>query len=127
MARETIRVLLVDDNADYRTRLAKALRLQPGFEVVGAQGAGQLHSFAPARARPDVILMDGRMAELDGFSAAGAILREAPGTKIFILTAYASALDRAKASERGLRGILVKDQPVAEIVETIRRNAVPAG
>ena len=127
MARETIRVLLVDDNADYRTRLAKALRLQPGFEVVGAGASGREGVQLAGTLRPDVILMDGRMAELDGFSAAGAILREAPGTKIFILTAYASALDRAKASERGLRGILVKDQPVAEIVETIRRNAVRAG
>jgi len=127
MVGETIRVLLVDDNTQYRTRLVKALRLQPGIEVIGEAASGREGVQLARSLRPDVMLMDFRMAGLDGFSAAGAIMRDVPGTKIFILTAYAGALDVAKVGERGLQGLLIKDQPVSEIVEAIRRSAVPAG
>jgi len=119
-----IRVLVVDDNAEYRRRLAKLLKLQGGLEVVGEAADGREGIQIALAVRPDVILIDFRMAGLDGFSAARTIVRDLPDTKIFILTAYPGALDPTKVRSRGIHGLLIKDQPVAEIVEAIRKTSV---
>ena len=117
-----IRVLLVDDNASYRQRMARLLQTQVDLEVVGEAGEGQE---ALARARelqPDVILIDFRMTGLDGYTAARAIVKEFPQAKVFMLTAFPGALDREKVAHSGLQGLLVKDQPAIEIIEAIRNS-----
>jgi len=117
-----IRVLLVDDNASFRQRLARLLQLHGDLEIAGEAADG---SEAIARARelhPDVILMDFRMQGLDGFTAARTITQELPRTRVFILTAYPGALDPAKIAGNGLAGLLNKDQPVTEIVAAIRKS-----
>ena len=117
-----IRVVLVDDNAGFRQRLGRLLLLQGGVEVAGEASDGR-EAIAKARElQPDVILMDFRMTGMDGFTAARTILHEAPGVKIFMLTAYPGALDHARVSSNGLQGLLIKDQPVGEIVAAIRRS-----
>jgi len=118
-----IRILLVDDNEGFRQRLARLLQLEQDFEVVG-QAADGGEAIAQARAlQPDVILMDFRMAGLDGVSAGRAIAREVPSARVLILTAYPGALDRAKLARHGLAGMLIKDQPPAEIAAAIRAAA----
>ncbi len=62
------------------------------------------------------------MSGMDGFTAARAICEEMPGIKIFILTAYPGALNREKVVTNGLEGLLIKDQPVSEIVAAIRKS-----
>jgi len=117
-----IRVLLVDDNASYRQRMARLLQTQVDLEVVGEAGEGQE---ALARARelqPDVILIDFRMTGLDGYTAARGIVKELPHAKVFMLTAFPGALDREKVAHSGLQGLLVKDQPAIEIIEAIRNS-----
>jgi len=117
-----IRVMLVDDNASYRQRMARLLQTQVDLEVVGEAGEGQE---AVARARelqPDVILIDFRMTGLDGYTAARAIVKELPQAKVFMLTAFPGALDREKVAHSGLQGLLVKDQPAIEIIEAIRKS-----
>jgi DNA-binding NarL/FixJ family response regulator len=121
-----IRVMLVDDNPSYRQRMARVLQTQPDLEVVGEAGEG---GEAVARARdlrPDVVLIDFRMAGMDGYTAARTIVRELPGTKVFMLTAFAGALDPERVVRSGLEGLLVKDQPAAEIIAAIRRAAAQA-
>lgn len=122
-----IRVVLVDDNAAFRQRLARLLRLEGDLEVAGEAADGREAITKARDLRPDVILMDFRMTGMDGFTAARAILHDLPGTKIFVLTAYPGALDRARISSNGLEGLLIKDQPVAEIVAAIRRSVAAQG
>lgn len=117
-----IRVVLVDDNAGFRQRLARLLQLQGGVEVAGEASDGREAITKARELRPDVILMDFRMTGMDGFTAARTILHEAPGVKIFMLTAYPGALDHARVSSNGLQGLLIKDQPVGEIIAAIRRS-----
>ena len=117
-----IRVVLVDDNAGFRQRLAKLLRLQGDVEVAGEASGGREAITKARELRPDVILMDFRMTGMDGFTAARTILQDIPGVKIFMLTAYPGALDRARVTSNGLEGLLIKDQPVGEIVAAIRRS-----
>jgi DNA-binding NarL/FixJ family response regulator len=120
-----IRVVLADDNAGFRQRLAALLRLQGDVEVAGEATDGR-EAIAKARElRPDVMLLDFRMTGMDGFTAARTILQENPGVKIFILTAYPGALDRAKVNGSGLQGLLIKDQPIGEIVAAIRKSVAP--
>jgi DNA-binding NarL/FixJ family response regulator len=121
-----IRVVLADDNAGFRRALAALLRLYTDVEVAGEAADGQEAITKARDLRPDVMLLDFRMTGMDGFTAARAILQDTPGVKIFILTAYPGALDRAKVSGSGLEGLLIKDQPIAEIVAAIRRSVAPS-
>lgn len=119
---DRIRVLLVDDNAGFRQRMARVLQLQDDLEVVGEAADGN-EAIARARdLRPDVVLIDFRMPGLDGFTAARTITRELPQAKVFMLTAYPGALDPEKISRSGLQGLLIKDQPASEIIAAIRSN-----
>ncbi len=117
-----IRVVLVDDNAGFRQRLARLLRLQDNLEIAGEAADGREAITKARELRPDVILMDFRMTTMDGFTAAREILRDVPEVKIFMLTAYPGALDREKVRSHGLQDLLIKDQPVAEIAAAIRRS-----
>ncbi len=117
-----IRVILVDDNAHYRQRLAKLLRIQGDLEVVGEAADGNEAIVRARELRPDVILMDFRMPGLDGFTAARVITRELPQVKVFLLTAYPGGLDPTKIAGNGLEGLLIKDQPVTEIAAAIRKS-----
>jgi len=115
-----IRILLVDDNPSYRQRMTRLLHSQEDLEVVGEAADGDA---AVARARelqPDVVLIDFRMTGLDGYSAARLIVKDLPQAKVFMLTAFAGALDRDKVARSGLQGLLVKDQPATEILAAIR-------
>jgi len=115
-----IRVLLVDDNPGFRQRLARLLQMEQDMEIVGEAADG---SEAIARARelrPDVVLMDFRMAGMDGVTAGRLLVQEHPSVRVLILTAYPGALDRDRLRRDGLAGLLIKDQPAAEIAAAIR-------
>lgn len=122
-----IRILLVDDNAGYRQRMARLLGLQGDLEVVGEAGDGN-EALAQAKAlRPDVVLIDFRMSGLDGYTAARTLVKELPGVRVFMLTAFPGALDRDKVTTSGLAGLLVKDQPATEIIAAIRNSVHSEG
>ena len=73
-----IRVLLVDDQTLIRQGIAMLLELEPDLEVVGAVGDGHAASEAVERLRPDVVLMDVRMPEMDGVTATRELHRRFP-------------------------------------------------
>lgn len=115
-----IRVLLVDDNAGFRRRLARLLELEQDMEVVGEAADGQQALGQVRHLRPDVVLMDFRMSGMDGLTAGRQIVQEYPSVKVIILTAFPGALDRDDLLRDGLSGLLIKDQPASEIAAAIR-------
>lgn len=121
----SIRIVLVDDNVGFRQRLARLLAHERDFEIAGEAADGREAIMRARELRPDVILMDFRMTGMDGFTAARTISEEMPGIKIFILTAYPGALNRERVVKSGLEGLLIKDQPVSEIVAAIRKSVQP--
>jgi DNA-binding NarL/FixJ family response regulator len=120
----TIRVLVVDDQALVRGGFAMVLGHEDDIEVVGEAGTG-LDAIESARAhRPDVILMDIRMPEMDGLEATSRILEDADwDVRILILTTFDPDDYVYRALRAGASGFVLKDIPPAELVAAVRTVA----
>jgi DNA-binding NarL/FixJ family response regulator len=120
-----IRVVLADDHAMVREALAQILRESGCVRVVGQAADGPQALEAAARDRPDVIVLDYSMPELDAPSAIEALLRGRPDLKVLVLTVHENIHYAVKVLESGAHGYVVKSAAVAELVEAI--HAVSAG
>jgi len=121
-ASPVVRILLVDDNAGFRQRLARFLQLHDDLKVVGEAVDGDEALARVRELQPDVVLIDFRMARLDGLTAGRTITQEFPHIKVFMLTAFPGALDAENVAKNGLAGLLIKDQPATEILAAIRKS-----
>jgi DNA-binding NarL/FixJ family response regulator len=115
-----IRVLVADDHPVVRNGLAGVIAQQPELALVAeaANGRQALERFREHR--PDVVLMDLRMPEMDGVAAIEAIRAEFPGARILALTTYEGDVDIHRALEAGARGYLIKDMLLTEVLSAIR-------
>jgi DNA-binding NarL/FixJ family response regulator len=118
-----IRVLVVDDHDLFRTGLASLLGAQPDIEVVAQASGGRVAVRLAEELRPDVVLMDLRMPDLDGPSATRAILAKRPSARVLALTVVADDAAVADALEAGSCGFLAKDTPVDGVVAAVRAAA----
>jgi DNA-binding NarL/FixJ family response regulator len=115
-----IRVLVADDHPVVRDGLAGVIAQQAELAVVAeaANGRQALERFREHR--PDVVLMDLRMPDMDGVSAIEAIRAEFPDARILALTTYEGDVDIHRALEAGARGYLIKDMLLTEVLSAIR-------
>ena len=118
-----IRILIADDHPVVRAGLQGMLASQPDFELVGEAASGTEAVTLSARLHPDVVLMDLRMAEMDGAVATAHIQSQQPGTAVLILTTYDTNSDILRAIEAGATGYLLKDTPRDELFAAIRSVA----
>ncbi|MEU8005938.1 response regulator transcription factor [Catellatospora sp. NPDC049111] len=116
-----IRVLLAEDQGMMRGALALLLGLEPDIEVVAQVGRGDEVAAAAVAASPDVALLDIEMPGLSGLDAAAQLRTAAPSCKVLILTTFGRPGYLRRAMDAGARGFLVKDGPVEELAEAIRR------
>jgi len=116
-----IRVLIADDHAILRKGIRALLGTEPDIEVVGETGDG-LETVAQAEAlRPDVILMDLVMPNMDGIEATRRITAEQPGVRILVLTSFAADDKVFPAIKAGALGYILKDSGPAELVQAIHQ------
>ena len=120
-----IRILLADDHPVVRDGLVAMLSTQPDFQVVGEAGTGAEAVAQAARLRPDVVLMDLEMPELDGIAAIRRLRAADPTVQVVVLTAFDTDDRIVGALQAGVQGYLLKGAPRAEIFTAIR--AVSAG
>ncbi|WP_018130352.1 response regulator [Effusibacillus pohliae] len=118
-----IRVLLCDDHAILRDGLRSLLNGEPDMEVVGEAANGLQAIGEVRRLRPDVVLMDINMPELDGVEAVRQFRIECPTVRILILTMYNHDEYLFRTIQAGAQGYLLKDSPVREVIEAIRKVA----
>ncbi len=116
-----IRILLAEDQTLMRQGLKTILELESGFEVAGEAEDGKAAVKLALQLRPDIILMDVQMPQMNGVEATAAICRSWPQARVIILTTF----DRDDYVFQGVRagavGYLLKDLPSPKLIETIRR------
>jgi DNA-binding NarL/FixJ family response regulator len=115
-----IRILIADDHPLFRAGIAAVVGCHEDMVVVGEAGNGTEAVALARSAKPDVVLMDLQMPEMDGLSALAAIHRELPSIRILVVTTYGGDVQAARAIRLGASGYLLKDTLRAELVNTIR-------
>lgn len=118
----TIRVLLADDHRMLREGLRRSM-VDEGFDVVGEADNGEEAVRLAAELRPDVVLMDVSMPEMDGVEATRIIRATDTPTRVIMLTMHADSDVLANAIRAGASGYLVKDCSTDEVAEAVRMAA----
>jgi len=117
--RHRARLLIADDH----TLLAEACRsfLEPEFEVVGIADNGRALLRLASELKPDVVVLDIAMPQLNGLDAGDQIKHLLPATRLVFLTMNMSPEVAAEAFRRGASGYVVKSSAAEELVRAIRR------
>ena len=119
----TIRLLVVDDHDLFRAGLASLLAKQPDIEVVAQASGGRVGVRLAAELRPDVVLMDLRMPDLDGCEATRKVLERTPDTRVLVLTVASDDGNVEAALAAGACGFIAKDTRVDDVVVAVRAAA----
>lgn len=120
-----IRLMIVDDHFMVRLGLASALNLEDDMEVVAeARSGGEAVRFYTQH-RPDVVVMDYQLPELNGAEATAAIRKQYPDARIIILSVFKGEEDVHRAVQAGAAGYLPKASEPTELLDAIR--AIHAG
>lgn len=121
MTDAAIRVLIADDHSIVRKGIQALLATEPDIEVVGEAGDGLEAVNQEERLRPNVILMDMVMPQVDGIEAIRRITARRPGARILVLTSFAADEKVFPAIKAGALGYLLKDSGPEELVEAIHQ------
>lgn len=113
-------VLLADDDPLVRAGLRMILSAADDLDVVGAAGDGVAAVALAASSRPDVVLMDVRMPEMNGIDATGQIALLPDPPKVIVLTTFHLDEYVFGALQAGASGFLLKDTPPADIIRAVR-------
>jgi len=117
---DTIRILIVDDHTVVRDGLSAMLGREDDFEVVGEAQNGLEGVEKAVLLKPDVVLMDLRMPELDGVEAMRRIREQKPEINFLVLTTFDTDEYIYDAIEAGAKGFLLKDASREELFKAVR-------
>lgn len=124
MTDSPLRVVVVDDDDDFRLMLRVQLNLEPRIEVVGTAADGYEAIEAVADLQPDAVAMDLLMPNLDGFAAIDRIAADHPGVGLVAYTAVAGRYARERVGEQGVELVLKSGDPT-ELVAALHRSVRP--
>jgi DNA-binding NarL/FixJ family response regulator len=117
-----IRIVLADDHRMLRESLQRSLT-EHGLDVVGEAANGDEAVRLTERFRPDIVLMDVTMPEVDGITATRRIVASWPETRVVMLTMHSDAEVVRRAIDAGATGYLTKDCSTDDIVTTVTQAA----
>lgn len=115
-----VSVMLADDHAVVRDGLRALLEAGNDLQVVAVAGNGREAVAEALRLRPDIVIMDIAMPELDGVEATRRIVERCPETRVLILSMYLSAEHIYRALQAGAQGYVLKESAGEEVVDAIR-------
>lgn len=115
-----IRVIVADDHPVVREGLGALIKSQPDMKLVSEAENGRAAVQQYSKYRPDVLLFDLRMPEMDGIAATKAILEKNPSAKVIVLSTYKGDEDVYQALKAGAKSYLLKDCRREELVNAIR-------
>ncbi len=117
---DLIRVMIVDDHAVVRSGLSAFLMVSDGLELVGEAAGGKEAVAMCGRLKPDVVLMDLVMPEMDGAAATREIRKNFPGIQVIVLTSFKEENLIEDALQSGAIGYLLKNVTAEELASAIR-------
>jgi two-component system response regulator NreC len=118
-----IRVLLADDHGIVRQGLKLILATQPDFEVIGEASNGREAAELAEKLRPDIVLMDVQMPELNGIEATRRMVAANARIRVLVLSMHKEALYVREVLKAGARGYILKDAIDTELLSAMRSVA----
>ena len=115
------RLMVADDHALVRKGIEGMLEGEPGLEIVGEAADGREALELCRRLRPDLVLMDVCMPQMDGLAATRAIKEEVPTTRVLMLTTFGNPDYLLEAVGAGAAGYVIKDASCRELADAVRR------
>ena len=122
-----IRILLADDHAVVRRGFQMILAEQADMEIVGEAGNGREALEQAAKLKPDVVVMDVAMPELNGIEATRRMAENAPHARVLALSMHKDSVYVREILRAGARGYLLKDSVAADLVSAVRAVASGEG
>jgi DNA-binding NarL/FixJ family response regulator len=116
------RLVLADDHHLLRRGFRSLLSGEPGLEVVGEASTGLEVIEICRRLRPDLVLMDIRMPEMDGITATHQVKRNQPGTGVLMVTMHENPDCLLEALDAGAAGYVLKDAPAERLINAVHRT-----
>lgn len=115
-----IRLLLVEDHILMRMGLVSAAQAEPDMVVVAEAEDGRQAVEAFRKSKPDVTIVDLRLAGDDGMEVIKSLRHVSPSARILVLTSYSGGDDVSRAVQNGASGYVLKSMPVARVLEAVR-------
>ncbi len=122
LKKQPARLILADDHHLLRKGFRGLLADEPDLEVVGEASNGREALELCRRLRPDLVLMDVRMPEMDGLQATRAIKREYPDIGVLMVTMHENPDYLFEALDAGAAGYVLKDAPAERLLNAVRRT-----
>jgi len=122
-----IRILLADDHAVVRQGFKMILAAEPDMEIVGEAGNGREAVELAEQLRPDIVVMDVAMPELNGIEATRRLASSVPHARVVALSMHKDSVYVREILRAGARGYLLKDSVAADLVSAIRAVASGEG
>ena len=120
-----LRIVIADDHPMFRVGMRETIESEPGFKVVGEAGDGEQALEMISRMRPAIAILDVSMPKLDGLALARKLVAQAPAVGVILVTMYREQKLFTEALEAGVKGYVLKDSAVTDIISCIK--AVAAG
>jgi two-component system, NarL family, response regulator NreC len=118
-----IRILLADDHAVVRQGFKMILGAQPDMEIVGEAGNGREAVDLAEQLKPDIVVMDVAMPELNGIEATRRVTAAVPHTRVIALSMHKDSVYVREVLRAGARGYLLKDSGAGDLVSAVRAVA----